>query len=96
MNTPSTPSSPPTPPRSQVCGVQDFSMKDLLAPEPKRVRRHLSAVINFAKFREERLVMYAELAVKVRAWDTVLYILFWCRWMCMCVRRRPLNDSRAQ
>jgi hypothetical protein len=41
-------------------------MKDLLAPEPKRVRRHLSAVINFAKFREERLVMYAELAVKVR------------------------------
>ncbi len=40
-------------------------MKDLLAPEPKRVRRHLSAVINFAKFREERLVMYAELAVKV-------------------------------
>ena len=47
-----------------VCGVHDFSMKDLLAPEPKRVRRHLSAIINFAKFREERLVMYSELAVK--------------------------------
>jgi kinetochore protein Nuf2 len=47
-----------------VCGVHDFSMKDLLAPEAKRVRRHLSAIINFAKFREERLVMYSELAVK--------------------------------
>jgi len=47
-----------------VCGVHDFSMKDLLSPEPKRVRRHLSAIINFAKFREERLVMYSELAVK--------------------------------
>lgn len=57
---------PQLPLRTQVCGVHDFSMKDLLAPEPKRVRRHLSAVINFAKFREERLVMYAELAVKVR------------------------------
>ncbi len=47
-----------------VCGVHDFSMKDLLQPDPKRVRRHLSAIINFAKFREERLVMYSELAVK--------------------------------
>ena len=41
-------------------------MKDILTPDPKRVRRHLSAIINFAKFREERLVMYSELAVKVK------------------------------
>lgn len=64
--------------------MHDFSMKDLLAPEPKRVRRHLSAVINFAKFREERLVMYAELAVKVGAcvrgtlYCTVCFFLFFC------------------
>lgn len=49
----------------KVCGVHDFTMKDVLTPDPKRVRRHLSAIINFAKFREERLVMYSELAVKV-------------------------------
>jgi kinetochore protein Nuf2 len=39
-------------------GVTDFSMADLTAPDPKRTRRHLSAVINFAKFREERLDYY--------------------------------------
>ena len=50
----------------KVCGVHDFTMKDILTPDPKRVRRHLSAIINFAKFREERLVMYSELAVKVK------------------------------
>ena len=43
-----------------VCGVVDFSIRDVLAPQPKRLRRHLSAVVNFAKFREERLVMYVE------------------------------------
>ena len=36
-------------------GIQDFSMKDLMRPEPLRVRRILSATINFAKFREEHL-----------------------------------------
>jgi hypothetical protein len=49
-----------------VCGVHDFSIKDLLTPDPKRVKRHLSAIVNFAKFREERLVIYAELSGKVR------------------------------
>mmetsp|Transcript_13553 Transcript_13553/g.42661 ORF Transcript_13553/g.42661 Transcript_13553/m.42661 type:complete len:458 (-) Transcript_13553:74-1447(-) len=39
-------------------GVTDFSMADLTTPDPKRTRRHLSAVINFAKFREERLDYY--------------------------------------
>lgn len=36
-------------------GIDDFSMRDILRPEPPRVRRCFSAVINFAKFREERM-----------------------------------------
>ncbi|KAF9574850.1 kinetochore-associated Ndc80 complex subunit nuf2, partial [Lunasporangiospora selenospora] len=35
-------------------GISDFTSRDVLKPEPERVRRILSAVINFAKFREDR------------------------------------------
>jgi hypothetical protein len=45
--------------------VHDFSIKDILNPDSKRVRRHLSAVINFAKFREEPLTLYSDLLAKV-------------------------------
>jgi kinetochore protein Nuf2 len=38
-----------------VVGIYDFNMKDFIKPTPERVRRILSAVINFAKFREEQL-----------------------------------------
>jgi len=44
-----------------VCGVRDFSIRDVLDPSPKRLRRCLSAAINFCKFREERLVLFTEL-----------------------------------
>lgn len=44
-----------------ACGVDDFGLKDVLAPTPKRVRRQLSALINFAKFREERLAAFSGL-----------------------------------
>jgi hypothetical protein len=33
-------------------------LQDIHKPEPARLRRHLSAIINFAKFREEKLVVY--------------------------------------
>ncbi|KAG7666604.1 putative kinetochore protein NUF2 [Nannochloris sp. 'desiccata'] len=42
-------------------GVKDFSFRDLYKPEPQRLRRNLSAIINFAKFREEKLTAYTEL-----------------------------------
>ena len=43
-------------------GLQDFSLvKDLYKPEPARLRRNLSAIINFAKFREEKLSLFTEL-----------------------------------
>ena len=42
---------------SQV-GIQDFSIRDLIKPEALRVKTILSAVINFAKFREEQLPVF--------------------------------------
>ncbi len=39
-------------------GYNEFSIQDLIKPDPKRVRRILSAIINFAKFREERMSVY--------------------------------------
>ncbi|RLN90561.1 hypothetical protein BBJ28_00022316 [Nothophytophthora sp. Chile5] len=50
-----------------ACGVDDFGLQDLLAPSPKRVRRQLSALINFAKFREERLAAFSELTGRTDA-----------------------------
>eukprot|EP00878_Enallax_costatus_P041971 GHUV01048912.1.p1 GENE.GHUV01048912.1~~GHUV01048912.1.p1 ORF type:complete len:449 (+),score=215.37 GHUV01048912.1:201-1547(+) len=48
-----------------ACGVKDFGIKDIYKPETARLRRHLSAVINFAKFREEKLVAYSEMSAEL-------------------------------
>ncbi|KAF8060492.1 kpr-2 [Scenedesmus sp. PABB004] len=48
-----------------ACGVKDFGTKDIHKPEPARLRRHLSALINFAKFREEKLVAYSEMSAEL-------------------------------
>ncbi len=45
-------------------GIADASMRDYIAPDPQRTKRILSALINFAKFREEKLAVYQELAAK--------------------------------
>jgi kinetochore protein Nuf2 len=42
-------------------GVPDFSLDDLLRPSPERVQHNLSGLINFAIFREERLVRFQEM-----------------------------------
>ena len=44
-----------------ICGIPDFGIRDITNPNHKRLRRQLSGIINFAKFREERLQMYGEL-----------------------------------
>lgn len=36
--------------------VTDFTLQDLTRPEPKRFRRHLSALINFVRFRADRVI----------------------------------------
>jgi kinetochore protein Nuf2 len=46
----------------EICDVQDFTIKDFLAPVANRLRRQLSGIINFAKFREERLLLLTELS----------------------------------
>jgi kinetochore protein Nuf2 len=38
-----------------ACGVMDFSMQDIVNPESKRIKKLLSALINFAKFREMQM-----------------------------------------
>jgi kinetochore protein Nuf2 len=45
-------------------GIHDFNMRDVLKPEHMRFRILLSAVINFAKFREEQLGVFEELSKK--------------------------------
>ncbi|CCH44943.1 putative kinetochore protein nuf-2 [Wickerhamomyces ciferrii] len=40
----------------QDCGVYDFTLNDLIKPDQKRVQRFLSAIINFARFRDEHLI----------------------------------------
>ena len=37
----------------RTCGYPDFGFKDLAMPTPKRLRRQLSALINFLKYRED-------------------------------------------
>lgn len=54
----------------ETCGIHNFSIRDLMmSPRPRQFRVALSGVINFAKFREERIGEYSELTA-----ETV-----WCR-----------------
>ena len=39
-------------------GIPDFSIRDLIKPDALRVKKILSAIINFAKFREEQLPVF--------------------------------------
>jgi kinetochore protein Nuf2 len=48
----------------RASGVKDFSLKDVHKPDAQRLKRNLSAIINFAKFREEKLIAYTELQEK--------------------------------
>ena len=45
----------------KVCGVSDFGLRDWFTPTPKRLRKNLSAVLNFAKYREDMLIAYKQL-----------------------------------
>ncbi|KAH8093593.1 hydroxyacylglutathione hydrolase [Aureococcus anophagefferens] len=45
----------------RTCGVADFGLRDWFSPTPKRLRKNLSAVLNFAKYREDMLIVYKQL-----------------------------------
>lgn len=47
-----------------TCGIQDFTIKDFVVPNQKRLRRQLSGIINFAKFRQERFALLTELNIQ--------------------------------
>lgn len=58
-------------------GVHDFSLKDIQKPEYKRVVKIFSAVINFAKFREEKVGAYEEFVEKtVRVCTSACAVLY--------------------
>ncbi|CCG82662.1 Kinetochore protein nuf2 [Taphrina deformans PYCC 5710] len=50
-------------------GYPQFSLQDITKPEAQRVRRILSAIINFAKFREEQLEVYDKFTAKASAYQ---------------------------
>jgi kinetochore protein Nuf2 len=41
-------------------GIHDFALKDIFKPEQLRLRTILSAIINFAKFREDKIPAFTE------------------------------------
>lgn len=45
----------------RAAGIRDFSPKDLIAPDVKRLKKNLSGLINFTKFREERAIHFHQL-----------------------------------
>ena len=45
----------------ETCGIHSFTIKDFMSPDAKRSRKFLSGIINFLKFREERLGLLSEL-----------------------------------
>lgn len=51
----------------QTCGVYDFSLVDIMKPEAQRTRRILSAVVNYARFREQQSKECEVLAVSSEA-----------------------------
>lgn len=51
-------------------GFPQFSLGDITKPDALRVRRILSAIINFAKFREEQLEVYDKFTAKASAYQT--------------------------
>jgi len=46
----------------RVVGYESYGVRELMAPKNKETIRALSAVINFAKYREEKREAYASLA----------------------------------
>ena len=47
-----------------VVGLHDCTLQHLVNPEYQQTKRILSALINFAKFREERLAIYQEFTAR--------------------------------
>ncbi|KAK6458840.1 myosin-like protein NUF2 [Scheffersomyces xylosifermentans] len=51
----------------QSCGVYDLTIMDIIRPEPSKTKRILSAVVNFARFREEHSAECEQLVIESEA-----------------------------
>ena len=47
----------------EAATVHDFHLQDLTRPTPKRFKRHMSALVNFFRFRSDRLAEFDELVL---------------------------------
>ncbi|PKI83804.1 kinetochore-associated Ndc80 complex subunit nuf2 [Malassezia vespertilionis] len=47
----------------EAATVHDFHLQDLTRPQPKRFKRHMSALVNFFRFRADRLAEFDELVL---------------------------------
>ncbi|KAL4398822.1 kinetochore-associated Ndc80 complex subunit Nuf2 [Malassezia pachydermatis] len=48
----------------EAATVHDFQLQDLTRPTPKRFKRHMSALVNFFRFRSDRLAEFDELVLE--------------------------------
>ncbi len=48
----------------RACGIMDFDISAINFPDQKRIKKILAALINFTKFREERLNLFLDLQDK--------------------------------
>ncbi|WFD28057.1 kinetochore-associated Ndc80 complex subunit nuf2 [Malassezia nana] len=48
----------------EAATVTDFHLQDLTRPTPKRFKRHMSALVNFFRFRSDRLAEFDELVLE--------------------------------
>ncbi|WVQ95615.1 hypothetical protein IAU59_002713 [Kwoniella sp. CBS 9459] len=51
---------------AELCGIMDFAMSDLTRPDAQRFRICLSGIMNFAKFRDERMQFQNQLQAEVQ------------------------------
>eukprot|EP00484_Ammonia_sp_Unknown_P022888 CAMPEP_0197033136 /NCGR_PEP_ID=MMETSP1384-20130603/11626_1 /TAXON_ID=29189 /ORGANISM="Ammonia sp." /LENGTH=443 /DNA_ID=CAMNT_0042462905 /DNA_START=41 /DNA_END=1372 /DNA_ORIENTATION=- len=56
----------------QKVGVHDFNISDLISPESQRTVRNLSAIINFARWQEQKHQIYVEKKSSIQSLDKKL------------------------
>ena len=45
----------------EICGIGNFTIRDFTTPNAKKLQKQLSGIINFVKFREDRLALWQDL-----------------------------------
>ncbi len=49
----------------KICGVYDFCFNDLLCPDKNRMIIYFSAIINYIRFREDKIPEYDNLTTEI-------------------------------